>query len=66
MRLLTIINLKLSVTLDVKKAETKQEFIIPLTLEREAEIQEWRWKLKDAISRTIYYVLSRYFYTFRG
>ena len=64
--LLTAIDSKCSVTIDVEKAGTKQEFIIPLTSEKEAELREWRLNPKDATQRIIYYVSPRDFYTFRG
>ena len=65
-RLLTAIDSKCSVTIDEEKSGTKQEFIVPLTSEREAELREWRLNPKEASRRTIYYVLPRDFYTFRG
>lgn len=64
-RLLIATDSKHSVTPDVEKAGTRQEFIIPLTPEREAELKEWRLKPEDVIHRTIYYVSPRDFYTFR-
>lgn len=65
-RLLIATDRSYSVTPDVNRAGTKQEFIIPLTPEQEADLKIDRLNPKDFTHKTIYYVSYRDFYTFRG